>query len=389
MKIRYLLLHAYGVGGTIRTVLTQAGWMAAAGHDVEVVSVVRWRTRPGFPLPEGVRIHTLVDQRAGRPAPTLRARVLRRLPGQAIPHGEGTAIYFTPGVEAAVAAWLRGLTGGILVTTRPALNLLAVRHAPGGVLLVAQEHLNYAGHRPSVQRAIRRRYGRFDAITVLTETDRADYTRILPGTRIVRIPNAVHPMERAPADHGAATVVAAGRLVPQKGFDLLIPAFTTATHDHRDWRLRIYGTGPEQADLAELAERSPARIELMGRSAALDRELAASSLYVLSSRCEGLPMVMIEAMAHGLPVVAFDCPTGPGEVITHDVDGLLVPPQDVGALARAIAELIADEPRRRRLGARAALTVQAYSSETVAPMWRELFNDLQAARRGAGHESLS
>ncbi|GAA2387801.1 glycosyltransferase family 4 protein [Nonomuraea africana] len=386
MKIRYLLLHAYGTGGTIRTVLTQAGWMAEAGHEVEVVSAVRRRTTPGFPIPNGVRLCALVDQRAGIAAPRLHSRVLRRLRGHVVPRGEPAAAYFTPEVEAAIARWMRGLSEGVLVTTRPALNLLAVRHASSRVLMVAQEHMNYASHRQAVQRAIRRGYGRFDAVTVLTETDRADYERVLPGARIVRIPNAVHPMERALADHTSTIAVAAGRLVPQKGFDLLIPAFQRATEAHRDWRLRIFGAGVKRAELAALA--AP-RVELMGRSDAFHRELAASALYVLSSRFEGLPMVMIEAMAHGLPVVAFDCPTGPREVITHDVDGVLVPPQDVDALARAITELIEDEPRRRRLGAQAVRTVEAYSTRTVAPKWLELFNNLQTARRGVDHTPLS
>ncbi|MFD1931906.1 glycosyltransferase family 4 protein [Nonomuraea mangrovi] len=389
MKIHYLLLHAYGTGGTIRTVLTQAGWMAAAGHEVEIVTAVRRRTRPGFAFPEGVKVRTLVDQRAGVRPPQLQARVLRRLRGHVVPRGEPAAGYFTPEVEAAVAAWLRGLTGGILVTTRPALNLLAARHASGLVRMIAQEHMNLASHRPAVQKAIRRGYRRFDAVTVLTETDRSHYETVMPGARIIRIPNAVHPMEREPADHASTSVIAAGRLVPQKGFDLLIPAFVKATENRPDWRLRLYGTGPKQAELVTLAEPAASRVALMGRTGAFHQELAASSLYVLSSRFEGLPMVMIEAMAHGLPVVAFDCPTGPGEVITHDVDGVLVPPQDVEALARAIAELIDDEPRRRRLGAQAVRTVRAYSKGVVAPMWLELFNDLQTARRGADRRSLS
>ncbi|MEV4164888.1 glycosyltransferase [Nonomuraea dietziae] len=389
MKIRYLLLHAYGTGGTIRTVLTQAGWMAEAGHDVEVVSVVRRRTGTGFAIPRGVKLSALVDQRTGIAEPRLHARMLRKLRGHVVPRGEPAAAYFTPEVEAAVARWLRGLSEGVLVTTRPALNLLAARHASGRVAMVAQEHMNFASHRQAVQRAIRRAYGRFDAVTVLTETDRADYERILPGSRIVRVPNAVHPMERALADHTSATAVAAGRLVPQKGFDLLIPAFQRATQAHQDWRLRIFGTGVKRAELAAMAEAAAPRVELMGRSDAFHEELAASALYVLSSRFEGLPMVMIEAMAHGLPVVAFDCPTGPGEVITHDVDGVLVPPQDVGALTRAITELIEDEPRRRRLGAQAVRTVEAYSTQAVAPKWLELFNDLQTARRGADRTPLS
>ncbi|MFC7640081.1 glycosyltransferase [Streptosporangium lutulentum] len=114
----------------------------------------------------------------------------------------------------------------------------------------------------------------------------------------------------------------------------------------------------------------------MGRSNRLDEELARSSLYVLSSRFEGLPMVMIEAMSHALPVVAFDCPTGPRDVITEEVDGLLVPPKNVDALASAMSRLISDRELRRRMGQAAVRTARDYAPDAVTPMWEKLFTDL-------------
>jgi len=114
----------------------------------------------------------------------------------------------------------------------------------------------------------------------------------------------------------------------------------------------------------------------MGRSDTFDEELAKSSMFVLSSRFEGLPMVMIEAMAHGLPVVSFDCPTGPADVITHEKDGLLVPPRDIDALAQAMIRAIEDPDLRHRLGTAARETVRAYTPEVVMPQWESLFADL-------------
>ena len=114
----------------------------------------------------------------------------------------------------------------------------------------------------------------------------------------------------------------------------------------------------------------------MGRTDRLDEELAASSLYVLSSRFEGLPMVMIEAMTHALPIVAFDCPTGPRDVLTDGVDGLLVPPRDVDALAVALKEVVSDRRRRLEMGAAAAAAAHAYAPDVVMPMWENLFTEL-------------
>ncbi|MGV9776173.1 glycosyltransferase family 4 protein [Streptosporangium sp. NPDC003464] len=381
MKIRYMLLHAYGMGGTIRTVINQANAMAAAGHDVEIVSVVRRRDAPQFPVDPRVEIVALTDQRDGVRADSTARRIWRRVRGKIVPYGEAAASYFTERVEGAVIGYVSALQDGILVTTRPALNLISARRTPASVVRIAQEHMNLATHRDSVRREIARHYGKLDAVAVLTGTDRRDYQALLPGTPVVRIPNAVHTLDQVPSRQENRLVIAAGRLVPQKGFDLLIPAFKQVVRRHPDWRLRIYGTGPKKAELRALIKehRLGDNVTLMGRSGRLDEELAQAALYVLSSRSEGLPMVMIEAMSHALPVVAFDCPTGPRDVITDGVDGLLVPAQDADALAAAVNRLVADRELRLRMGAAALRTARDYAPEAVTPMWERLFAELLRA----------
>ena len=382
MKIRYLLLHAYGMGGTIRTVFNQASAMAAAGHDVEIISVVRRRTKAQFPLDERVRITTLVDQRDGYGPDTLLRRIRRKLRGRVVPSDEFAARYFTERVERAVIDAVSAVEDGVLVTTRPALNIIGARFARRRVVHVAQEHMNLATHKPDTRQQIIKYYPRCDAVVVLTNTDRQDYLEVLPGTRIERIPNSTVLSGRQPCDPNSKIVIAAGRLYYQKGFDLLIPAFAQVVAAHPDWRLHIFGTGPKQerlqAKIDELGMQD--NIRLMGRSDKFAEELARSSIYALSSRFEGLPMVMIEAMAHRLPVVSFDCPTGPADVITHEKDGLLVPPGDVDAMARTLIRAIEDPDLRKRLGDAAYETVQAYTPEVVMPQWENLFSELLAAK---------
>ncbi|MBB4913578.1 glycosyltransferase family 4 protein [Streptosporangium saharense] len=378
MRVRYLLLHAYGMGGTIRTVINQANAMAEAGHEVEIISVVRRRDAARFPIDPRVTLTALVDQRDGIYPDSLGRRAWRRLRGKVVPSGEFAAAYFTERVERAVIDYVSSLRDGVLVTTRPALNLISARRTPRSVVRVAQEHINLATHPEAVRREIARHYGRLDAVVTLTGTDRKDYQALLPDTPVVRIPNAIHPLDRAPSRQEERLVVAAGRLVPQKGFDLLVPAFAQVVRHRPDWRLRLYGTGPRKAALRELVNkhRIGDNVTLMGRSDHLDRELARASVYVLSSRFEGLPMVMIEAMAHALPVVAFDCPTGPRDVLTPEIDGLLVPPGDVDALAGGLLRLIGDRELRLRMGAAAVRTARDYSPEVVTPMWERLFAEL-------------
>ncbi|GGP03796.1 glycosyltransferase family 4 protein [Nonomuraea glycinis] len=378
MKIRYLMLHAYGMGGTIRTVINQANAMVKAGHDVEIVSVVRRRGKPQFAIHPSVRLSTLVDQREGRQADSLRRKAWRRVRGKMVPRGEFAADYFTERVEKAVMDYVAGLTDGILVTTRPALNLISARRAGKGVIRVAQEHMNLNAYPETIRREIGRYYDRFDAVAVLTRTNQLEYQELLPKSKIVSIPNAVHKADQRHSRQDNPIVVAAGRLVPQKGFDLLIPAFAQVVAEHPEWRLRIFGTGPRQAQLSAKIDELGMQdhIALMGRTERLDEELAASSVYVLSSRFEGLPMVMIEAMTHALPIVAFDCPTGPRDVLTDGVDGILVPPRDADALAVALREVVSDRRRRLEMGAAAAAAAHAYAPDVVMPMWENLFTEL-------------
>ncbi|GAA3236961.1 glycosyltransferase family 4 protein [Nonomuraea helvata] len=385
MKIRYLMLHAYGMGGTIRTVVNQANAMAAAGHDVELVSVVRRRDNPRFTLDPRVRITALVDQRGGTRPDSVGRRAWRRVRGKIVPRGEFAADYFTERVEWAAMEYVSRLRDGILVTTRPALNLIAARRAPGNVVKVAQEHMNLSAYPDSIRREIARHYGRFDAVTVLTRTNRLEYQRLLPKTPIVQIPNAVDRVDQERSQQVNPVVVAAGRLVPQKGFDLLIQAFAQVVQEHPDWRLRIFGTGPRRSQLEGLVAQHGlgGHVELPGRTERLDKALAAASVYALSSRFEGLPMVMIEAMTHALPVVAYDCPTGPRDVLTDGVDGLLVPARDVDALAAALSRVIGDRELRVRMGKAAVRASRAYAPELVMPLWEDLFSELLAGERVA------
>ncbi|WP_433421994.1 glycosyltransferase family 4 protein [Microtetraspora malaysiensis] len=382
MKIRYLIMNAYGVGGTIRTVINQANAMAAR-HDVELVSVFRTRRTPAFHVDPRVRLRVLADRGGSRWRHPLRT-VLARRPSRLIPPAETRYATFNRYSDVRIARYLRSLHGGVLVTTRPALNLMAARFAPDDVVRVAQEHMHFDSHKPELAAEITRWYPGLDAVVVLTQADAARYAAALDGTGTepVVIPNALTPGDRRPADLAGRIVIAAGRLTRQKGFDLLIKAFAVVADAHPDWQLRIYGDGRERARLQHLIHglHLDNHVFLMGGTTALEEEFAKGAVFVLSSRFEGFGMVLVEAMAHGLPVVAFDCPHGPGEIVTHGTDGLLVPPRDVSGLVTAIGRLVADEPLRHRLGSAARATAARYEMDDIRLRWERLFATLAAAR---------
>jgi glycosyltransferase involved in cell wall biosynthesis len=242
--------------------------------------------------------------------------------------------------------------------------------------------MNLETHTPQRQAAIAARYPALDAIAVLTEPDRATYEHLLgDDVRIEQIPNAVPALAAAPAALERPLIVAAGRLTLQKGFDRLLPAFAQVVARHPEWTLRICGSGPQRAALGrqilDLGLHNNAF--LLGRVDRLDLQMAQASMYVLSSRFEGLPMVMIEAMSLGLPVVGFDCPTGPRDVIGGERGGLLVPDGDIEALAAAMLALVEDSARRRALGAAATLRAQDYALASIGPRWEALIDGLSAA----------
>ena len=189
-----------------------------------------------------------------------------------------------------------------------------------------------------------------------------------------RIPDAVPALGGGIADPDAQVVVAAGRLTRQKGFDLLIDAFARLAPAHPGWELRIYGGGKERAALERQAAATGMadRIRLMGSTRRLGEAFAAASVFALSSRFEGFGMVIVEAMGSGLPVVSFDCPRGPADIITPGRDGVLVPPEDVGALAAALGELMGDPQRRRALGGAARETARAYDPAAIGDRWEAL-----------------
>lgn len=379
-KVYLLLMHAYGMGGTIRTVLATAGHLAQT-YDVEVISLVRRDDEPFFAFPAGVTVTTLVDARPRRLPITqpLRWRYERQ-PSELIHPDDRVHGVTSLWTDVALLRKLRSLGPGVLMTTRASFNLIATRYAPDHVRTIGQEHLNFRRHTEQLRERIRRRYRKLDALVVLTERDQADYRQLLKGapTRVVRIPNAVPEMPGDPSGPRENVVIAAGRLTHQKGFDLLIRAFEKVAAQEPDWTLRIFGRGDKEEELrALIADRGlGGRVLLMGATDRLGEELCKASIFALSSRFEGFGMVLIEAMSKGLPPVSFRCPRGPAEIINHRRSGLLVPHRDTDALADGILKLIRDPERRALMGQRAQRRAQRYRMEKIGPRWDRLVASL-------------
>jgi glycosyltransferase involved in cell wall biosynthesis len=187
------------------------------------------------------------------------------------------------------------------------------------------------------------------------------------------IPNPVRDMRRfrgAPARSANTLIVSTGRLVPAKGYDLLLEALATLPQQLSGWKLVILGEGPERARLAALTEQLKLgeRVSRPGWVAEPGETLMEAAMFVLPSRYEGFPNALLDAMACGLPVIASAC-TGPAAIITDGIDGLLVEVDSVAALAAALRRLMEDEPLRKKLGSAAAEVATRYRLSSIIEQW--------------------
>ena len=220
---------------------------------------------------------------------------------------------------------------------------------------------------------------RFDKFVVLTNEDRG-YWGNLPNIEV--IPNAAMHVSDAYSDVMNKRVIAVGRLDYQKGFDRLIQAWQLVQHTGKftDWKLDIFGQGEWQEMLQQMIDKAGLQdsLQIHQPTNQIGEEYVKSDLLVMSSNYEGFPMVMIEAMACGLPVVSFDYKCGPKDIIQPGINGLLVPNGDIQALADAMMKVMEDEAYRKMLSLNARKVVDTYSEQAVMAQWIRLFTSITA-----------
>ncbi|MBO3752927.1 glycosyltransferase [Streptosporangiaceae bacterium NEAU-GS5] len=356
MKISFLVPSAYGMRGDVRAIVNLATELASR-HEVEIISVKRTRETPFFPIDSRIALRALVDTRPGG----------RHL----LPRGQ---------VRTEVALWraIRGLRTDVLVTTRPALSVQSARYAPRDVVRIAREWT-----KPTVPGPIRRFYPRLDAVVTNTVHTREEWSKLLDDELSVHdIPDALPsgPWPRSRMDN--RLVCAGGRLVPVKAYDRLICAFAIVADKRPDWRLRLYGAGPEEKRLRALVRdlNLHNHVYFMGATSDLPGEFAKASIVAVPSRHEVLGMTVLEALGCGVPVVGFDAARGPREFLRPGRDSVLAAEGEgeVEAFADAMLALVDDERRRMVLAAGALDSASAYAAARVARQWQDLMYGLRS-----------
>lgn len=342
-------------GGTERVTTVVASALAERGFDVSILSMSHGETSH-FPLNPAVQLHSLHLEGYSANFSDFRiwSRLRRFLKREAIERivdvDTGASWYSIPaawGTDAKVFAW---------------------------------EHFHLFVNVGDWPQRLRRSAGRrlaahwAAAIVTLTEKDRRQYlTNLHCHAPVVAIPN---PLTIAHNERGALdgpVVLGAGRLVPAKGFDLLLEAWAAIAPRHLEWRLRIVGSGPDEALLKAQAARLDIakRVEFVPNTEDMASEFRSASIFVCSSRFEGFGLVLVEAKSFGLPVVSFDCACGPSDILRHEEDGLLAPKEDVQALGAALDRLMSNEKERKAFGRR-AIEDSRFDLDRVLPLWQRL-----------------
>ena len=365
MKLALVISSLRG-GGAERVLTTVAEELAASGHEVTVITESsaehdHYRLGPGV-----CRIALDVEWETSTWARKLVAnlRRLRRL---------------RKGIVAVAAE--RVIVFGETTNLRTLLACLGT-----GVPVIVSERVDPRRYRiPRAWEWLRRRlYPHAAAVVVQTEAVAQWARSFVAPARVHVIPNPARvPRPGAPRHHllpSGKIVVAVGRLTEQKGFPLLIEAFARAGLRKDGWHLVILGEGPGrvaiEAQVRDLGLQDS--VSLPGLVAAPEDWLHHADLFVLSSLFEGFPNALLEAMACGVAAIAFDCPSGPAEIIRHDQTGLLLPTSDVGALAAALRNL-ADDPQRRDRLARAARedVTTRFALNTVMKQWQLVLSTVE------------
>lgn len=285
-----------------------------------------------------------------------------------------------------------------LLTLRPDVTVSLLRREINfitdihdGSHKVGELHINRANYRnfsPTDSNVVKRCFAalwmrnlvgklrQLDRLVVLTEKDREAWTEL---TNVEVIPDPLPFLPTSTSPLTTKRIVAVARYSHEKGIDLLLEAWAKVEKQHPEWCLDIYGDGdsaPYRQQMQQLGI-DESRCALNGRTNNVEQAYCQSSIFVLSSRFEGFGMVIIEAMACGLPVVAFDCPWGPRSIISDGKDGLLAENGNTGDLAQKLSMLMSDASLRSSLAQNAMASVAQYNIERIAERWRQLFDNIR------------
>jgi len=375
MKLIYLIAGTYRPAGMEKVLAGKANWLVSHGHEVVIVTTEQHNRESAFELDKRIRCIDLAIGYEDNNGKSFLNKALH-YPFKQISHRRKlTALLMKEKADIVVSMFCNDVSflpkiedGSKKVLEIHFSRYKRLQYGRKGLFGVADRYLSKKDWKAAA---------RFDRFVVLTEEDRELWGDI-PG--ICVIPNARPFKLDSPAPLNGKLVVAIGRYNPQKGFDRLIEAWELLPKEllQEGWKLRLVGDGELREELG--IQINKARLQdsiILGKAESNMKSVyKEASILAMSSRYEGLPMVLIEAQSSGVPAVSFSCKCGPKDVITDGVDGLLVPEGDVSALAKALEKLMRDENLRKQMGAAAYKASERFEENAIMAKWIDLFENV-------------
>lgn len=366
MKIVYLYKSLAVWGGVERILVDKMNFLAHEyGEDVYIITSDQGSHKSPYTLDERVHVIDLDIRFHTR----FRHNLLRRL----FEYRRMSRLYHTR-----LRKQLMLIRPDIVITTtfQDIKPLLKIK---GNRPLVVESHLNFL-HPDSLLHRIQLRInnywaGRAEAIVTLTNGDAEDWKRVSSHVHV--IPNMVHLNDtNLYSDCTAKRVLFVGRFEEQKNIGELINIWQLVHSKHPDWRLDLYGDGALWEKYKQEADALNINIEVHKPSSQIMDVYRRSSIFVIASLYEPFGLVIPEAMSCGLPIVSYDSPYGPANIISDGEDGFLIPMHHQQVFADRLCQLMGDEELRKEMGKRAIVSSQRFSADKIMPMWKELFEKL-------------
>ncbi len=261
----------------------------------------------------------------------------------------------------------------VLITTEYVHTIAARIAIKKSIKIISWEHhhFNWLSRSTFWQFLYKYFYPKIDLVVCLNKTEERYYRQI--GCKTTVIPNFIPQLPTHTSSLEAKTILTIGWLIKRKGVDLIPGIATIIFKQHPDWKWKIIGIGEEKNSLVKEIENKKlkANIEIIEPSTPdVEKEYLSCSMYAMTSRFECFPMVLLESMSYGVPVVAFDCQTGPGHIIKNGKDGFLIEKENINAMAGALLFFIQNEEKRNQFGKNGRQNIQRYSANAIYELWK-------------------